>query len=422
MSEELKNQEVEEVVETAPETEEVVEETHDEDEATAAEVKGLVENMVKTAVDAQVADIQKSMEKEVEAYKAKFASDFKKKAGLFSSEAKDARAEANLRVKNFLTALVDQDLFALKDMTGGTGGKGGFTIDTELIAEIATLQTEYGVARRECRVIPMGRARQLDINTLATDVSVYWTAEAGAKTSSDIVIGQENLTLNKLAVIIPWTDELAEDTEIDLISFLAERVAENFSEKEDEAFFNGDGTSAFGGFTGVLNLTGANTVTITSTSVANMDADDLIDMVDATPQGALANGKFYMHRSLMSVVRKLKTSEGEYIYQRPADSGPATIWGYPVVLVEAMPTISDDAADTAFVAFGDLRRAYYLGTKASGMKMDIATEATVRNTADDGDLNLFRNDMSALRVVERIGGVGVIENAVTVLKTATASA
>jgi len=145
-------------------------------------------------------------------------------------------------------------------------------------------------------------------------------------------------------------------------------------------------------------------------------------MQDATPQGALANGKYFMHRSVRSIIRKLKDNEGRYIYQEPGGSEPATLWNKPVVLVEAMPAAGDSAEDTPFVVFGDLKKAYYLGTKATGVKMDVATEATIRNVADDDDLHLFSQDMTAVRFVERIGGVGVLENAVTVLKTAAASA
>lgn len=399
--------------ETLPTEEPTEEGAEGEDDETS-------EKMLSKVVSKAAAEAMTGVFNEFKKYVGEQKEASQKRAGLYHPEVASERKAANKRVYKFLQALQARDYATLKDLTGGTPSKGGYTIDPILEAEINHLTTEYGVARREMRVVPM-RTRQLLLNRLTNDVDVYWTDEAGAKTSDDITIGQVALNLKKLSVIVPWTDELAEDTEIDIIRFLAERIAENIAKKEDQAFFNGDGSGTYAGFTGILNAA-TGSVTITGTGFTDFDADDLLDMIDALPQGAQANAKFFMHRTIMSVVRRLKDSEGAYIYQRPAEGGPDTIWGRPVVLVEAMPTIDDSAEDTPFIVYGDLRKAYWVGVHVAGMKMDISNEATIRNTADDDDINLFRQDMSALRVVQRVGGVTVLPSAAVVLKTAAASA
>jgi len=117
------------------------------------------------------------------------------------------------------------------------------------------------------------------------------------------VLGQNTLELKKLAVIVSMTNELLEDEEIDLFDFVARRVAQAFSREEDEEFFTGDGTV----FTGILELSSTvNIVTMSGSTFASITADDFLDMVDATPEGALANGKFYMNRTVMSLVRTFK--------------------------------------------------------------------------------------------------------------------
>ncbi|MDP2654892.1 MAG: phage major capsid protein [Candidatus Omnitrophota bacterium] len=396
--------------------EEVDEDEEEVDEVADEEAK----SHLKKLLSATAKSMRAEMKAEMTAWKKEQSELMEKRAGLFNKEVQKDRSGLNKRVKTFVTALIDRDVAILKDMSGATGAAGGYLIDTELAAEVAHLQTEYGVARREFFTTPLTKGSIL-INNLATDVSVYWTTETSAKTSSEVAIGQVELVLKKIAVIVPMSDELLEDDEIDLVGFLTSRIAEGMAKKEDEAFFKGDGTSTYGSFTGILLNSSVNEVEMAAATFSSIDADDLIDMVDATPQGAHANGKFYMHRTIMSFVRKLKDSDNRYIYQAPSDGGPATIWGYPVVLVEAMPAKADSAAETAFVAFGDLKKACWLGYK-QGLRVAISDQATVRNTAANADIDLFRQDMTALRVVERVGFVVVVATAITVLKTAAESA
>lgn len=384
-----------------------------------AAVQKQLDEMLSKAVAGIKEDSDKKLAEKFEAWKKEQDELAAKRAGLQNTDVKSKRAALNERTRKFVTALISNDVAVLKDMST-TDNKGGYTIDSELNAEIQHIVTNYGVARRNMTVVTLSKG-DLKMNNLATDLSVYWTDEAAAKTSSDVVLGQVTLALKKLAVIVPMTEELLEDSEIDLVGFLTARIAEGMAEKEDAAFFTGDGSAGFGSFTGLLNDANINVVTMGGTTFAGVTADDLLDMQDATPAGVLANCKYYMHRSIMSLVRTLKSNDGHYIYQPPAEAGPSTIWGYPVELVEVMPDQSDTAADTAFVLFGDLRKACWLGTKG-GLTVKVADQAVVRNTANNADINTFRQDMVALRVVERVGYVVVLPTAVTVLKTAEASA
>ena len=346
-----------------------------------------------------------------------------KKAGVYHPEVQGKRKELSARLRDITKALLSGDDTKLKEMTSDATGSpyAGYTVDSELSAEIRHLMTEYGVARREMFAIPLTKG-SYKANNLATDVTVYWVDEGAVVGSTQAVLGQEDLTLKKLGAIVTLTSELLEDTEIDFISFLASRVAEGFARAEDLAFFRGDGTSTYGGFTGLLEAADVNEVVLAGTTFASMDADDLLEMIDETPSGAQANGKFYYHRTIKSIIRRLKDQEQRYIYQAPSEGGPATVWGRPEVLVEAMPTATDTAADTSFVLYGDLRKACILGYKASGLKASRFNSGVVRNVAANADINLITTDREAVRWTERTGYVRIVPTAVTKLTTAEASA
>jgi HK97 family phage major capsid protein len=395
-----------------------------------ADPEAEVEKGIKALFDRHSKRIEAGLKSEISEYMAEQKKLIENKAGIYHPEVQAKRKEISNRLREMSKALLEGDEAKLKELTSDATGTpyGGYTVDSELSAEIRHLITEYGVARREMMALPLTKG-SYKANDLATDISVYWVDEAAVVRSSQVVLGQSELTLKKLGVIVSLTNELLEDTEIDFISFLASRVAEGFAQAEDEAFFKGDGTSTYGSFTGLLVDTNVNEVTMTGSTFASMDAEDLLDMIDATPSGALANAKFYMHRTIMSIVRKIRADavsasdgKGVYLYQAPSDGGPATIWGYPAVLVEAMPTASDTAADTSFVLFGDLRKACILGYKSSGLSVTRFNSGVIKNVANNADINLITTDREAIRFIERTGYVNIIPTAVTKLTTASASA
>lgn len=383
-----------------------------------------VEKGIKALFDRHADRVTSEVKASVKTYLEEQRALVEQKAGVYHPELAGKRKELSSYLRDLSKALLAGDTAKLKEMTTDASGSpyAGYTVDTELSAEIRHLITEYGVARREMFVIQLTK-HSYKANDLATDVTVYWVDEGAVISSTQAVLGHEELTLKKLGAIVTLTSELLEDTEIDFVSFLASRVAEGFAEAEDLAFFDGDGTSTYGSFTGLLRATDVNEVVMAGTTFASVDADDFLDMIDKTPTGALANGKFYFHRTIMSYVRKLREngSTGAYIYQAPSQQGPATLWGYPVVLVEAMPSKLATAADKSFALFGDLRKACIFGYKGA-IKAARFNAGVVRNVAGNADINLITTDREAIRWTERVGYIRIIPTAVTKLTTAEASA
>ena len=412
MNEELKNKEEEKEETTEETTEETKEDETKEDETKEDEtVKELG-----VLIDKASSGLEKGVLEKVNAQLEEHKRMLKNKVGAYNPEVakEEKRKEVNTKFKELASAIVNRDDAKLKEIT--TGGAGQYIVDEELSAEIRHLVTEYGVARRESMTIQVTKD-SYKANNLSSDIAVYYVEEAGEIKSSGVSLGQETLELKKLAVIATMSSELLEEQEIDLFSFIAGRVAETFAEEEDKAFFKGDGTPTYGSLTGLLNNTSVNEVVTEGSTFGEMNADDLINMVDETPQGALGNAKYYLHRSIMSIVRKLKDSGGQYIYQAPSASGPATIWGYPTVLVEAMPSSADDAVSTSFVLFGDLKKATIFGYRG-GIEAKRFDAGSVRNIADDGDVNLLTSDQEAIRWIEKFGFIVILPTAITKLTTA----
>lgn len=418
-----------EAVEGLPEKEE----EEDVEEEVEKAVKSIFSNQKKEMTSAIKSEIVDEVQKILDDHKSKQ----ERKVGVYSPEAQkeEQRKIANKFLREGLLSVINgsetKEFGKVKaEMT--TDGSGtpfsGYITDDFLSAEIRHLQTQYGVAAREFTTVSFMQS-SYKANNLATDVSVFWVDEAGSIKSTQAVLGQESLTLKKLAAIVTLTRELLQEQEIDFISFLGSRVAEGFAQSEDEAFFIGDGTSTYGSFTGLLENTSVNEVTMASGdgSFQDLTVKLLRDMQDSTPQGAHANAKYYMHRSILNVVRNLREDAvtagdgaGAFLYKAPTAAEPANIDGYPIVLVEAMPAIGDDAVDTSFILFGDLRKTTIRGVRG-GITADRFNAGTVRNVADNGDLNLITTDREAVRWISQVGYIAIIPTAVTKLTTNAAS-
>lgn len=384
--------------------------------------EGLDEESLKDLIRGQLEDIaEKQFDRMSTEIAAKYAGKIKAQRSKAFNGNNGKKEKGRDATREFLKSLFDNDVQTLrareKALTTSTGDtpKGGYLIPPELQAEVMRLaETQYGLARREFRYLPFtGPGNSRTIPRLGSSVNVYWTNEGAKKTSTQPVFALVTQTMKKLAAIVPFTDELLEDSGINLTQLVAELFAEAVAKEEDTQFFNGTGSP----WTGILNASGTGVVSLATgnTTGANVTADSLLALIDATPTAALAGAKFYMHRSWLSVFRKLKGSDGQYIFSPGSQGIEAFLGGYPVVTSDAFPAAPTTAAK-AFVLFGNLNQAAIFGDKQQ-LRVKLLDQASITDTDGTTAINLAEQDMSALRIVERVGYVLAQPSAVSLLKT-----
>lgn len=401
-------------------TEEVVEETTEEvveDVDVSEEVEKAFSKTAKsldTKLSKKLEEEVSSMKDEVDAYIKSQKEAFAKGVGVGQEDIKAKHAKYNEYLKSFTGAIISGDDMKAKEMsTDKTGSPfAGYAVDSELSAEIRHLTTQFGVARREFFATPLSK-NSYEANALATDVTVAWVTEGNAIASTQIVLNQEELKLKKLGAIVSLTRELIEDQEVDLFAFVATRVAEGFAKAEDRAFFAGEGAgdTANAEITGLLYNDDIPEVTLGGDAVADITVEKVYEAIDALPESAQPNAKFYMNRTVKSVIRLLKDGDGRYIYNDPINNdGLATLAGYPVVTVEVMPKATDVVAEEGFMLFGDLRKTAILGFK-NGLQADRFNAGVIRNVAGNADINLITTDREAIRWVTRVGYITILPTA-----------
>lgn len=117
-------------------------------------------------------------------------------------------------------------------------------------------------------------------------------------------------------------------------------------------FVKGNGTTQAQGI-----LTSTETRSVEAAGVT-ITADDLIDTFYSIASAYSARGAWMMNRGTMAVVRKMKDSDGAYLWQPSIAAGqPPTLLGRPVYEAVDMPAVAPEATP---VLFGDFASGYML--------------------------------------------------------------
>ncbi|VVE51670.1 capsid protein [Pandoraea communis] len=161
------------------------------------------------------------------------------------------------------------------------------------------------------------------------------------------------------------TQQILDDSEIDLETWLANEVQTEFARQEGIAFLSGDGenkpngilTYVTGGANAAVHPFGA-IETVKSGAAAAATSDGVIDLIYDLPSAFTANARFAMNRNTQREIRKLKDGQGNYLWQPSYVAGqPATLAGYAITEVPDMP---DLAANSIPVLFGDFKQTYLI--------------------------------------------------------------
>ena len=233
----------------------------------------------------------------------------------------------------------------------GTDSEGGYLVPDEYECTLVEALEEENIFRQLAKVIQTSSGDR-KIPVVATKGTASWIDEEGAFTESDDSFGQVSIGAYKLGTMIKVSEELLNDSVFDLESYIAREFARRIGNKEEEAFFTVDGS---GKPLGILAATGGAETGVTAASATAVTADELIDLFYSLKSPYRRNAVWMLNDSTIKAVRKLKDSNGQYLWQPSLTAGtPDTILGRPVKTSAYMPAI---AAGAKTIAFGDF--SYY---------------------------------------------------------------
>ncbi|MCQ8184236.1 phage major capsid protein [Parvularcula maris] len=246
-----------------------------------------------------------------------------------------------------------------KGLSGSNDADGGYTVPTTIEATIDRALSEVSPLRSFCQI------RQISTSSyrLAVNEAQYasgWVGETDARpeTATPSIAAIEFKT-GEIYAMPAATPQLLEDSAVDIEAWIASEVRGTFAAAETEAFVSGDGVNKPLGFLQAPNATeGSQSATEIGTLSGGIDGDSLIELVYALGSKYRERGRFVFNRRTAEAIRKLKGSDGNYLWTPGIAAGqPATLLGYPVSEVEAMPNAG---AGRMAVAFGDFQSGYLI--------------------------------------------------------------
>lgn len=285
-----------------------------------------------------------------------------------------ATSAAQTEVKGFVDGYLRRgNTHEIKSISGTSPSDGGYAVPRQIDAMIARQLTEISPIRALAQVVQTGSAGYRKLVATGGTAS-GWAGETAERPETDtpsfaeIAPPSGDLYANPAA-----SQAMLDDAGFDLESWLSSEIAMEFARAEGAAFVNGSGTNQPKGFLKAPTSTLGDAArafgsvqyvgTGDATGFGTDPEEKLIDLVHTMKAGHRQGASFVMNSTTLAEVRKLKTSDGAFLWQPGLIEGqPDRLLGYPVVEAEDMPDI---AGGEYPIAFGNFRHGYLIAERSA---------------------------------------------------------
>lgn len=280
--------------------------------------------------------------------------------------------------------------------SSGTPADGGYAIPPDFRQEI--MRKVMG----EASIVPFTDQQTSSSNALtfpidettpwqaSGGVRVNWTAEGSKITESKMALGEATVKLEKIAALLPVTEELLSDAPA-LSRYISSKVPANIGFALNDAIINGDGT---GKPLGILPSAAKLEVPAETGQVADtITYGNIVRMWSRLHAPGKSKSVWLVNPIVDEQLMMMSfpgTGTAVPVYMPPggaADTPYARLFGRPVIPTEACPIVGD-AGD---IILTDLSQ-YMTVTKTEGMRADVSMHL------------YFDYDIMAFRFILRFGG------------------
>lgn len=259
-----------------------------------------------------------------------------------------------------------------KSMAVNDGPSGGYLVHTEYLNYVFEKVRDVDEIRANATVLTTGTSA-LGIPTEDQDAGLEWVGETEDRPETDAPsFGQVNIPVTEAHAKIRMTRIMRDDASFDVESYITRKLINRITRGEGKAFVNGKGTTVPEGLWACSKIG-----SIESTATAgSISADDLLDMTAEVPWALESECAFIMNKRTEVAIRKLKDSDGQYLWNPSlVDGMPSTFGGYRIVKAPSAPDIASSAFPVMYGALQD-----YAIVDRQGVELIVdETSATLRS-------------------------------------------
>lgn len=273
----------------------------------------------------------------------------------------------------------------------GVGADGGFAVPPDFLADITrTVLAQDSLLALTDPLITARNSITVPVDETTTwgtgGIKAYWEGEAGAITQSKVALKNVTVRLNKLAALVPITEEMLDDAP-GIDSYLRSKTPQALDWALSYAIAWGSGTGMPLGF---MNSAALITQAAEGGQTADtINATNVVKMLSRMPAQSRKTAVWLIHPDAEPQL-PLMTIANQPVYLPPgglADAPLGRLLGRPVMPHQVCETVGD-VGDIMLVDF----KQYMAATKAGGVKLQISIHLW------------FDQDLQAFKFTMRVAG------------------
>ncbi len=281
-----------------------------------------------------------------------------------------------------------------KAMTEGTQAQGGYLVRPQVERQLVLARESDNILRGLCSKLNV-TTNSIQLDQLGLTTTAGWVAELATKPeSTGMTLATVTASVFTAAGLATISNQLLADSNPAIDGLVTSDLAKRLVALEEAAFIAGTGT---GQPLGILNTPGIGATALTATDILSL-LDAILDSIAAVETNHGAPSAILMHPRTWT--RILKARDAQFAYYIDPTGGPQdprtglrgpvkSLWGYPVITSNRIPTNLGGGTNESRVIVGDFRECLILDRQGI--------------TVDESAHVYFTTNQTVFRAEQRVG-------------------